>query len=171
MIYLKPNTPHQLFINAYYQACDITLTKEQCQQRGAEVWGEIKSDSKLQRQFIVCGPKDRMQVVKKEPVRPHRTVNFFVASEFRFPVDPAVDRGEVKESSVVPPVTHLSEHLLQFLQFICVDPLVLVGSEMLLKDDFAQPLNKFAKLIHDELTLGEECQCSSPLCAEVGVVA
>jgi hypothetical protein len=81
MMYATPRGPHEMFVNAFYQACDVTLTREKCQQRAVEAWKEVKSDVKLQKKFMATGPHERMHILHKPVVKDHRVVNFFVPSQ------------------------------------------------------------------------------------------
>jgi len=134
-----------MFVNAFYQACDVTLTREKCQQRAVEAWKEVKSDVKLQKKFMATGPHERMHILHKPVVKDHRVVNFFVPSQNLHAAG-----GEQSEAKGGGEGTSNATSLAS------VDPSILRQSGLLMKDDFAQQLYKMAKLIDGEVHLANE---------------
>ena len=155
VLYPQPRDAHQRFMNAFIQACDLTLTKEQCQQRGSKIWSKIKHDIDLQAQFIKKAPNERLALLQI-PVEQHQVVNFFGPAVAPLANVPAEEKNvveEKKEPDTCSNGTPLNAALLNFLRFIGVDAMLLIKSDMLLKPDFAQPLHQFAALIVRELDL------------------
>ena len=80
----NPRNVYDHFLNAYFQACDLTFTREQCQARGNEAWKVHGKDKELVKKFIDAKPLDRMKILKAPEVKPHRSVGLTVAEESRF---------------------------------------------------------------------------------------
>ena len=79
-LYPNPTSAHERFMNAYFQACDITFTRAHCQQLGMVAWKQIKGDIELQDKFTQASPQKRMTVLQQPNVTARTLPNFFVNS-------------------------------------------------------------------------------------------
>ena len=152
--YPNVTNDHQRFMNAFYQSSDITLTRQQCQQNGSLSWKQVEDDPALQQQFIAAPISTRMNLLKKAPVKRHRIVSFFTPGAPRFPETKEEPEREKKKSLIAEPPDILSANVRELFRLISFNPLLLIESQMLLKDDFAQPVEKFAsKIVKESQTI------------------